>query len=131
MLKTKRKTKPVSPAARPAARRKSVSPRKTFPPAEKPVIVDATEMAFLFLVSRKTVAEWANDAWIVRTSHGKYDLKESIRRWMLWRKPVTQADIDQINREIAWSESVKHLTPKQLDRLMWDEMTSQERAGGA
>ena len=69
-----------------------------------PVIVDATEMAFLFLVTRKTIAAWANEGRITRLGHGRYDLKESVRKWHLWNKPVTQADIDQINREIEWSE---------------------------
>lgn len=131
MLKTKPKTvrKKVSrpKTSFPAARRK-VSHVKRNPPADRPVVVDATEMAFLFLVTRKTVAEWANEGRIVRLGHGRYDLKESIRRWMLWKKPVTQEDLDQIQREIEWSELVKHLTPKQLEKLMWDEMTPEERA---
>jgi phage terminase Nu1 subunit (DNA packaging protein) len=41
--------------------------------------VNATELADLLSVSRKTIAEWAASGIVVRVAHGKYNLRESVR----------------------------------------------------
>ena len=41
--------------------------------------VSATELADLLGVSKKTIAAWATSGVVVRTAHGCYDLRASVR----------------------------------------------------
>lgn len=86
-----------------------------------PVVVSTREMSDLFSVTRKTIDAWANEGRVARLGYGRFDLKMSVKRWVLSSRPVTQADIDQINREIAYSELVKHLSADERWALLMAE----------
>jgi hypothetical protein len=72
--------------------------------------ISTAEAAELFDVTRKTIAEWAKSGVMEKISHGKYDLKKSLKNWTTYQQCIHEGydnplDTWMIRRDIAWSEA--------------------------
>jgi hypothetical protein len=50
-----------------------------------PIEISTAEAVELFSVSRKTIADWSAKLVMVKTSHGKFDLKKSLHNFVSYR----------------------------------------------
>jgi hypothetical protein len=52
------------------------------------------EAAEIFSVTKKTVCEWAKHGIMEKTSHGKYNLKNCLRNWVIYQTVIREGHAD-------------------------------------
>jgi hypothetical protein len=89
------------------------------------------ELVEILGVTRKTVALWAQHGVMVKTSHGRYDLKASLRNWAEYQKIIREGYDNplltwQVRRDIEWSEAhpLPPLDPDNVELVDIDELAT-------
>jgi hypothetical protein len=94
--------------------------------------ISTAEAVEIFSVTRKTIAAWARDGIMEKISHGRYDLKKSLKNFISYQECVHQGydnplDTWMIRRDIAWSEAhpQPHYDPDNVELVGIDELATQ------
>jgi hypothetical protein len=83
--------------------------------------ISTAEAAEVFGVTSKTICEWAKVGLLEKVSHGKYDLKKSLKNWAEYQRCIGEGadypmDRWMIRQELAWSEA-HHSAPVDVTNL--------------
>jgi hypothetical protein len=94
--------------------------------------ISTAEAVEIFSVTRKTIAVWARVGIMEKISHGRYDLKKSLKNFISYQECVHQGydnplDTWMVRQEVTWAEEnpLPRYDPESFELVDIDELVPQ------